>query len=256
MYQYIYDKFLSEKRFAKELAEVENRLTDLGITGRIDRMHPLKSLRESVDEGIRQGVKTIVAVGSDETLKKLLDVVPEKGLVLGFIPMLAPSNFATALGIPEGVLACDVLSARLTETLDIGRVNGQYFLTDVYFSGDDVTLECDGRFRVSFVRGGKISICNIASFGSEETRHLGNPFDGYLEAVLAPVSERGFFRRVQLEQSVLLLRRVVARAKGPFKLTADGRELEQETAEIDIAERPVRLIIGKDRVFAAAPLAT
>lgn len=248
MYQYIYDNFLADKRYFKLVAELENRLTDLGIHGRVDRLHPLKSLRESIDDGLRRGVKTVVAVGSDETFKKVLDVIPGKDVVMGYIPLVMPSTFALTLGIPGGVAACDILSARLTETLDIGRVNGQYFLTSVSFPANEIKLECEGRFRLSLVRGGRVSICNVASFGEPEMEHLGNPFDGYLDAVLAP-SPRGW-RRARLEQSVLLIRRVVARASKPFTLLADGRELQQETAEIDVAKERLRIIIGKGRLFA------
>ena len=256
MYQYIYDNFLSEKRYAKQLAELENRLTDLGIHGRIDRMHPLKSLRESVEDGIKRGVRTIVAVGSDETFKKLLDIVPGKDVVMGYVPMVTPSAFADMLGIPFGLAACDILSARLTDTLDIGRVNGQYFLTAVSFPARDLTLECEGRFQVELVHGGNVAICNIATMGGARTEHLGNPFDGYLDAVLAPDARRRLFGPTQFGHSVLLLRRIVARATKPFTLLADGRELQQQTAEIDIAEEQLRIIIGKGRVFAPSATAT
>ena len=252
MYQYIYDKSLGDKRFQKQVSELENRLTDLGIHGRIDRMHPLKSVRESVDDGLKQGVKTVVAVGADDTFRRLLEVVPGKDLVVGYIPMEQGSFFASALGIPDGLAACDILSARLTETLDIGRVNGQYFLTDVSFDASDVTLECEDRFRVKLVRGGRVSICNIASMGREDTRHLADPKDGYLDAVIAPAAERGFFRKERLEQSVLQLRRVVARSPKAFSIFADGRELMSQTAEMDVAEKRIKVIIGKGRLFAGA----
>ncbi len=253
MYQYVYDGFLSDKGFAKELSEIENRLTDLGIHGRIDRIHPFRSLREALDDGIRQGVRTVVAVGNDETFKKVLDIVAGKGLTMGFVPMIPGTAFGALLGIPAGVAACDALSARLSETLDIGRVNGQYFLAAVSFFGQDVTLECEGRYRVELVHGGRVSICNVAMLdGGSPT---GNPFDGYLDAVLEPAAQRGLFRRASLAQSVLPLKRVIARAEKPFKLFADGRELEQERAEITVAEERIRLIIGKGRAFAGAPAA-
>lgn len=252
MYQYVYDNCLSDKRHAKVIAELENRLTDLGIHGRIDRMHPLKSLRECIEDGIKKGVKTVIAVGNDETFKKLLDIIPGKDLVLGYVPIGGGSIFARILGIPEGVAACDVLSARLTETLDIGRVNGQYFLTAVSFSAKNVEVECEGKYRVELLRGGRVTVCNIASMDGDAPGHIADPFDGFLDAVLAPAQGGGFFRKTGTgTQSVLKLRRIVARSKDPFTLIADGRELAQQTVEIDIAKEQVRIIIGKNRIFAS-----
>jgi diacylglycerol kinase family enzyme len=251
MYQYIYDNFLSEKRHAKTLAELENRLTDLGIHGRIDRMHPLKSLRESIEDGLRKGVRTIIVVGDDDTFKKVLDVVPGKNVVMGYIPFVHPSPIADMLGIPEGVAACDLLSARLTETLDIGRVNGQYFLTAVSFPAEEMRIECEGKYRVELGRGGRVSICNTTTLDtSDGIVHAGNPFDGYLEAVFVPGAKGFFFRRTGVQKSVLLLRKIVARAAKPFTLMADGRALQQQTAEIDVAAERLRVIIGKGRTFA------
>lgn len=251
MYQYIYDNFLSEKRYAKTLAELENRLTDLGIHGRVDRMHPLKSLRESIDDGLRKGVRTIIAVGGDETFKKVLDVVPGKHVVMGYIPLVSPSHIADMLGIPEGVAACDLLSARLTETLDIGRVNGQYFLTAVSFPVEEMQIECEGKYRVELAHGGRVSVCNTATMdASHGLTHMGNPFDGYLDAVFVPGSKGFLFRSAGTAKSVLLLRKIVARAAKPFTLVADGRALQQQTAEIDVAAERLRVIIGKGRAFA------
>jgi diacylglycerol kinase family enzyme len=251
MYQYIYDNFLSEKRHAKTLAELENRLTDLGIHGRIDRMHPLKSLRESIEDGLRKGVRTIIVVGDDDTFKKVLDVVPGKNVVMGYIPFVHPSPIADMLGIPEGVAACDLLSARLTETLDIGRVNGQYFLTAVSFPAEEMQIECEGKYRVELGRGGRVSICNTTTLDtSDGIVHAGNPFDGYLEAVFVPGAKGFLFRRSGAQKSVLLLRKIVARATKPFTLMADGRALQQQTAEIDVAAERLRVIIGKGRAFA------
>lgn len=251
MYQYIYDNFLSEKRHAKTLAELENRLTDLGIHGRIDRMHPLKSLRESIDDGLRKGVRTIIAVGGDETFKKVLDVLPGKNVVMGYIPFVSPSPIAEMLGIPEGVAACDLLSARLTETLDIGRVNGQYFLTAVSFPAEEMQIECEGKYRIVLGRGGRVSVCNTTTIGATHAvTHTGNPFDGYLDAVFVPGTKRFLFRTQGATKSVLLLKKIVARASKPFTLIADGRALQQQTAEIDVAAERLRVIIGKGRTFA------
>lgn len=252
MYHYIYDPVLSEKRYGKFVVDLENRLTDLGIHGRIDRIHPFKSLREAVEEHLKRGGKTVVAVGTDETFKRVLEVVVGKPLTLGYIPISGIAPIAQLLGIPEGVAACDMLSARLTETLDIGRVNGQYFFAAVSFSGKDVSLECEGRYRVELVAGGKVSICNVGLLEGDGMQHQGNPFDGYLEAILEPAAASGgFFRKAMpLKQSVLSLRKIIARSPKPFTVVADGRILsQQERAEIDIAKERLRVIIGKTRMI-------
>lgn len=251
MYHYIYDNFLSDKRQAKTLAELENRLTDLGIQGRVDRLHPFKSLREAIDEGLRRGTKTLVAVGNDETFKKILDVAAGMGVTVGYVPLAPESAFAELLGIPLGVAACDILAARLTEKLDVGRVNGQYFLAAVSFDAKNVKLECEGRFRLELVAGGRVSIMNIAAVERDAPEHVANPFDGLLEAVLEPAAAGPRPFRGRAVPSVLPIKRVVARSPEAFSLYSDGRELKSQNAEIDLAKEKLKVIIGKSRLFAA-----
>ena len=55
MYLYIYDNFLTEKKYQSLLYKIENRLVDLDIKGRVVRLNILKNMRDVVDSGIKQG---------------------------------------------------------------------------------------------------------------------------------------------------------------------------------------------------------
>ena len=68
MYYYIYDSYLAEKKYESTIARIENRLTDLGINGKINRLSFLKNIHQIIGEEVKRGVKTVVVVGSDETL--------------------------------------------------------------------------------------------------------------------------------------------------------------------------------------------
>ncbi|EKD32917.1 MAG: hypothetical protein ACD_76C00116G0003, partial [uncultured bacterium] len=48
MYYYVYDDFVQDKRFEKDLQKIENRLTDLGISGKIARLALFKHADELV----------------------------------------------------------------------------------------------------------------------------------------------------------------------------------------------------------------
>ena len=48
MYFYIYDEFVQNKRFEKELLQIENRLTDLGIAGKVARLALFRDVEETV----------------------------------------------------------------------------------------------------------------------------------------------------------------------------------------------------------------
>ncbi len=254
MYHYIYDATLSQQRHRLVLTAIENRLTDLGIQGRIDRLSLFKDVRETIHDGIRRGATTVVAVGTDETIKKVLEVMPEFSVSFGMIPIGKPNILAKIFGIPEGVAACDVLSARLMQPLDVGRVNGQHFLSALSIPDGRVLLECDGSYRVSLARGGNVQICNMTPLTEEMARsektELADPSDGLLETIIAP---RRHLWGGQQTSTRLNLRRIVVSAAEPFTFFLDGRRMKSARVEIDVLPRRMKVIVGKERLFRTAP---
>lgn len=149
MYLYLYDSFLNNPRFNNKLVKIETRLTDLGIGGKISRLSPLKNLRELIDEEVKAGVKTVVAVGNDKTLVEVINVMAKCRVVLGYIPIGEQNSAAKILGIPVEEKACDVISARKIERIDLGKINGNYFLGDIKIIEGPVTLECEEKYQVA-----------------------------------------------------------------------------------------------------------
>lgn len=252
MYQYIYDAALNNKKFRLLTTAIENRLTDLGIQGRIDKLSLFKNVRETVEEGIRRGVTTVVAVGGDETIKKVMEIIPQFPLVFGMIPVGKNIKIPHLFGVPDGLAACDVLSARLVQTLDIGRANGQHFLAAMSIPDGHVTLECDGKFKVAAAAHTPVHICNMTplldDFAKEGAQlpHLANPSDGMLEAVIAP---RRSVWGARGKKTVFNLRRMTVSSPQPFVYYLDGRRMKGERAEVDVLPGKLRIIVGKRRLF-------
>lgn len=241
MYHYIYDHALSNQKYAKVIREIEKRLTDLGIFGRVDRLSPLKSLAEVVLEGQRRGAKTIVAVGNDDTLRRVVDVASQYRLVVGYIPLAEPNSLAAYFGITLGMAALDVLSARRTVPLDIGKVNGQYFITAVSIPQGKVTLDCEGKYRVTTVREGQVRICNLGD--------LSDPTDGVLEAVIEQPLTWHRWGGVRPAPTVLPLRKISITSLEPFTFIADGRRMSHKTVHVEVLPRHLKVIAGRERKF-------
>jgi len=115
MYYYIYDSFLNNKKYDKLLSQIESKVTDLEIKNRIFKMSVLKSVAELVTDAIRKGAKTIVAVGNDSTVNLILNLIADKNIILGIIPIenfslkKNQSMIAEFLGISNPIEACEFL---------------------------------------------------------------------------------------------------------------------------------------------------
>lgn len=243
MYCYLYDEFLQEnKRFEREILRIENRLTDLGIAGKISRLALFRRADEMIRDEIRRGVSTIVVVGNDTTVRKVIDVVADNDVVLGIIPIGPNNTLAQMMGIPEGLPACDILSARRVEKIDLGTVNGRRFITCLSMPNFHAEITCEDKFRVMAVaRQAELEIRNLAD--------VTNPKDGQFEAVIRAAVKKGIFGKKQLKESVLPLSSMAIRSEKPISLFVDGEEITSTRFDIGIEPMTLKVIIGKDRVF-------
>ncbi len=250
MYHYVYESFLTDPKFAKQLSAIENRLTDLGIYGSVHRLALFKTMKGTIQDAVRRGAKTLVVVGDDGSVARAIDAIAEfPGVTFGIIPVGDKNSIAKLLGLDDAMAACDVLSARLVEELDLGKVNSHYFLTSLRIPGA-VSAECDGRYTVSPVDGGEICISNF----SLEADGPGDPRDGRLETMVKTAA-RGFFKSIFSPAyagaglSVFPTEKVVVRSAGNVQMnaTADGQPYQDAEFRIEIMPRQLKVIVGKGR---------
>ncbi len=184
-YAFIYDDVLNDRRYEHAVAEVDVRLTSLDLQGRVVRLSLFRNAKEIMEQMVREGVTTIVIIGNDHSLDKMLWFLPDLDVTVGYIPIVEPWDVATLLGIPSGPTACDVLAARFVETIDIGKIDNRYFLTSVRMPRTMAAVDIEGQYRLSAVHGGSITIQNIGHRNGERGS-LAEAKDGFLEVVIEP----------------------------------------------------------------------
>ncbi len=248
MYTYIIEAEVAAKKYEVELAKIEARVLELHMPGRFEKLTILKSLREIIADAVKQKAETIVVIGSDKIVSAAVTEIAPLGGTLGIIPVGSQSNIAHALGIPDGVAACDTLSARIVEHIDLGKVNNRFFLFGIDIPDvPSLTLECDGQFHVSTASPSSIEIRN---FGEDS-----NPCDGRLEVVVRPKVEGGFFRsfrqRVFSKASVFPFKKVTIRCPGDsVPIQEAGQTIVKTPATVEVAPSKLKVIVGKQRSFA------
>lgn len=248
MYFYLFDAFLREKKYEASLAKIEGRLFDLGLQGKSEKLTILKSMKELVEGALKRGADTIIAVGNDETLSKMIRFLGDQEVILGFIPVGGKSLIADLLGIPNAEKACDVLSARLIERLDLGKANDAYFLSFLELApGKELLIECDDRYHVEPVGSHQVTVFNFGHQGRD-------PHDGILEVVIQPETEERknrFGRRGHSSSTLLQIRTMRIKSLGRSLVAyADGQTVVKTPLIITAIPRKIRMIVGKHRAFA------
>jgi len=243
MHFYVYDEALTQPKLAAALANVEARLTDLELHGRVGRLGPLKSAKDMVRQAVRAGATTIVAVGTDKVIGETLDAIAGTDTTLGIIPIGEPTTIAHHLGIPVGERAVEVLAARKVEIIDLGKIDTHYFLTEIEVAAaKPLTLECDERYTVSIPKTtNRVILANLTTAAYCQ--------DGYLEAHFAPPTKRSWLRTTVPHTSTVPFKHVRIFAGEEETATVHGNYTIKLPAIAEVMPRSLRVIVGRDRSF-------
>ena len=244
---YIYDDYLNKNKYSRILNRVEIRLTDLGLNGKIIRLGAIKNIRDVIQNEIKNGAKTIVAVGNNQTVNKIIGSVIDnelygffqKNILFSIIPIGDDNSIADSLGIKKEEEACNVLLARRVKKIDIGIVNNYYFLNKATIEAAGTTLEIVGDYSMETNERGVISVFNLKSSASDDKDLKINPIDGKLDVYIKTRNKDLTFLsvkklRITNENHPLVLDNIIE-IKTP--------------ADISIIQGKLNVVVGKDRSF-------
>lgn len=256
MYVYFYDNFIREKKYAPVIKAMEIRLTDFGIAGKIVRLNNYADARALIDDEIKRGAKTVVIVGNDKTFGQVLSGSATANCTFGFLPVGPENSIAAVLGIPVGPDACDILSRRRKERLDVGWVNNRFFVSQLKAGPGKLQITYDERFTVSGKNLLEVVVCNLQPFywksGHQTTQALEmvHPQDGKLEAFVRPLTPgRWWGYSYEDPPSVFPFAEMEIRGAEPFAVEADGKKTKEIRIAIKLAPERIEMIVGRDRKF-------
>lgn len=244
MHVYIYDEYLNKPKYNRAINRLEIRLTDLGLNGKIIRLGGIKNIKATIQNEIKLGAKTIVAVGNNQTINKIIGSIIDteiysdfqKKTLLGLIPVGDDNSIASSFGIKDIDEACNILLARRIEKIDLGLVGDYYFLNQASIQSAGTTLEIDD-YSLEINEKGEAKIINLLSDPSEKIKS--NPHDGKLDILI---------RTRKKDETVITVKKIKI-SNEKEKLLIDGVFEIETPAEISVMRDCVNVIVGKDRLF-------
>jgi diacylglycerol kinase family enzyme len=247
VYVYVYDETLEDRRHEREREALDTRLTDLEITGKVLRLAQVRDAIQAMRKEIREGATTLVAVGTEHTLRRAIEAVGDSRVVVAFLPVGEQSKLAELLGIPTGIAACDILSHRLVEEMDLGEVNGRRFLHVATMDFTGCVMQCDQLYTLTPLRRGQLEIRNLAW---PDDIAITNPADEKLSFVIR-LPRLSLFKK-KADVSVVPLRRARIFCPSPRVMDVDGEKVEAQEFDIRTIPQRLRLVVSKDRKYAEA----
>lgn len=255
MHVYIYDSFVNQKKYERDIRKIEIRITDLGLNGKIIRLGTINTLYSNIETEILKGAKTVIVVGDNNILNQAINAiaklkVQEKFLnktPLGFIPIgKKNNNIAELLGVSESLEACNILSARRIKTLDLGLANAQHFLTEATISTENTNIKIDSDYSIEIIKSGEIKVINIPSTDDLPANIKPSASDNTLELFIKTGASK--FISSQTTETILPFKKLKIINPRHGVLIDDSIKIPTPV-NISIAKEKIDMIVGKDRIF-------
>lgn len=244
MHVYIYDEYLNKTKYNRAINRLEIRLTDLGLNGKIIRLGGIKNIKGTIQNEIKLGAKTIIAVGNNQTVNKIIGAIIDteiygdfqKKTLLGLIPVGEDNSIASSFGIKNIDDACNILLARRVEKLDLGSVGSYYFLNQASIQSLGTSIQIDD-YTLEMTEKGEVRIINLLSDQKEKIKS--NPHDGKLDILI---------RTRRKDETIITVKKLKISNESE-KLIVDGVVEVNTPVEVGIMRDKVNVIVGKERMF-------
>jgi len=278
VYFYIFDSFTNQPKYAKQIELIKLRLTDLGIISEKAKASPLQPVELLAREAIlKRKYKNIIAVGGDRTAHIIINEIlkAKENIAFGIIP-IGKSNIGDLCGIPEGINACNIISARKIVKIDLGKLDHMFFSTslELYFqesNGKKIfeflnffanknlpEVEIDFRDEEEFEKNFKIKaktekivVANLLPLDTKKviekytnTKINVSPCDNLLTIF---VFTKGRDRRFSV--SIFYSKSLRLKSNKPFLCLVDGQKSKRLSNFVSIKPKALNIIVGKNRQF-------
>jgi len=252
MHVYIYDSFLAQKKYDRILANIETRITDLGLNGKICRLGIMKNVYDMIENELKRGAKTIIAVGNDHTINQIINPLANHNVPLGIIPVGQNNNLiATALGIEPEEAACDILSARRIIKLDLGKANNYYFLSNATINNQGTSIKINKDYSIEIMSQGETRVINLTAPDNDlpipGTQDKFDPQDGILELFIKTKISKNILKKITGHSIFPLKKLTIINEKLPVVL--DNSIQITTPVQIGVVKQKLNVIVGRKRNF-------
>jgi diacylglycerol kinase family enzyme len=250
MYYYVYDNFLNESKYSNLLSKIESRLADFGINGKITRISPLKNLKLTLRDDLSQGVHTLVVIGNDKTLNQIINLLPDTSLTIGFIPVGPNNSLCNLFGIPEGEAACNILSQRIVDKINLGVINDHYyFISYLEMSGDGVCINCDDDYYISVDKKNSVVMVSNLYYGEYTDKIPLISNKNWLNLVIKNTNKKIFHQPIESFSYFKAKKIKIDSDKSIPILLIDEKRIIKNPIKISLAPQKLNLIVGKNRKY-------
>lgn len=255
MHVYLYDAFVRTGPYARVMKTIENRLTDLELSGKMIKLAAFSNPRSMLLDELRSGAKTAIVIGDENTFGRVLTKCADVEMVFGWIPVGRDVSTREQLDVPYGEESCRTIAARRVIELPVLKVNDRYAIALAHVPMTRVWISVDGKYALGPMgESMEVAICNLRSLPWCEEAHAQfmNQEDLYVHIRPLAAGKQSRWRPQYAPLTSLPFSRMTMYGKAPFELFLDGQRSKETRVTIERAAHSIRIIAGKNRVRVAS----
>ena len=236
---FVYDGFLD--KYKKTVRRVEENLNKLKLQGKIIYLRDVKNLKSSLESEINMGAKTIITVGNNETVNRIIGIlsnISEK-IPLAIIPVGPNNSIAQSLGISNEKDACYILSGRRVEKIKLAQTSSSFFINNAKIKSSGTSIYIDGSYKLFPQKSGECTIYNLPPEKPIFDHINVDPQDNLLNLCI----DMGGKRKTHL------LAKKIEIKNEKHKIVLDDSIEINCPEEMSISGNSIPLIVGKERKF-------
>jgi len=248
MYYYIFDIKKCKKR--SQVEQIKDYLGELGISGEFTYPTSAQTAEELAELGLKKKYSTIVAVGGDDIINSVANVMTGRDEAMGAIPLLASDALSGMLGVRNWHEAAESLRFRKISQVNIGKTgNNKHFLTYVTLNINipiEVTIEFKNFYLQSFVKN------LIVSNHHPEIKKLHND---YLDIALQGTPKLSIFDKFKSllsakntgdkDISLLRARSIRIFTKTPAPILLDNKIICKTPQLLETSDELLKIIVAR-----------
>jgi|GEM_PF-5298917 diacylglycerol kinase family enzyme len=238
-YAYLFDAKLSDRSQERWVSRLEAELSRRHLAGQVLREGAFHGLKELAKEALSKGAATVIIVGNDASLVKVLPVIADANVVIGYIPS-EPSMIAKQLSIPEKLEdSVNCLAARFVRQVDLGMVGDRPFLTEVVIRDPKAVLDIGGKYTISCQQNGAMRLVNLMAGSKSDDGELDVFVD--VETVKKPL----FGSPKPAARTHVKATNGQIKAGGQVRISVDGVELNGSDIAFSVRPNGLKWIVGR-----------
>ncbi len=248
MYYYIFDIKKCRKR--SQVEQIKDYLGELGISGEFIYPTAAQTAEELAELGLKKKYSTIVAVGGDDIINAVANVMTGREEAMGVIPLSASDALSNLIGVKNWREACDSLRFRKINQVNVGKTgNNKHFLTFVTLNINipvEVTIEFKDFYLQSYVKN------LIVSNHHPEIKKLN---DDHLDVALQGTPKLSVFDKVKSlvltgesngkDMSLIRARSLRLFTKTPTPILLHGKTICKTPQLLETSDELLKIIVAR-----------